>query len=701
MSSPSTRGATRRARIARQFRQIHTQAAALIQRRLAPFWAAVTDEILTTLSRAHSPALHVDQIFSGEQWRPLFNAALIPGLKTTIYTGVSFEAEWVRNATGETTRQSISNALTQQIHAEGSNKGKTGHFGENLHSIQLVNFGQDFGQYFPESFSDPVSRSVSPLISRPGEESTGARSSIPLLGRISQRGPGGSVPSIDVALSSEIQAEVEKFLRTRTVGVWSKVSTTTRRMLQTTIRCGLAEGDSLDDLTSRIRATLTHYSDYEARRIARTETTGGMNFGQQAERNELGIEHKEWVSTIDARNRGANPKSRFDHLECAGQTVANHQAFLISGEQLMFPGDISLGASGGNVIHCRCCAVGAWPTGGSNGKVIGGGESSGVRPGGVGGAVIDPSSRAAISRMNTERHSAETAERVREVTALLAKHDEKLEKIRQKVLTVPDQIAKIDPRYIEAAQELEKTKRRLDYAEEIGDQKEIIRWRAAQKAAMKRLGKIQDQREDLRVRGRGFIAKLIRPVNQAAIEVTYDASVTPAMRRKAEKAREYLANVVSNETAGPLTYRVTTTGLGRSYYDPATRTMHMSPKSPTTTYIHEMGHGVEAQGNLMWASKGLLYKRTRDDVITVLKQRFPGVGFNPWEVALEDKFYRGFSRIKRRLKGLYTGKHYVEFTEILSHGMELLYAGGSRFAAQDPEYFKFVVAVVLGLIKVP
>lgn len=164
-------------------------------------------------------------------------------------------------------------------------------------------------------------------------------------------------PSINVDPSEALMGDVKTFLHSRQVGVWGQVSRTTHNALNKAIRKGLAEGDDLDAMTKRIRKVLTNYNDHQARRVARTETTGAMNFGGQAERDELGIEFKEWVSTLDVRTRGADPGDRFDHLAADGQVVANGEVFTVSGERLLFPGDSSRGASGGNVIHCRCTAV--------------------------------------------------------------------------------------------------------------------------------------------------------------------------------------------------------------------------------------------------------------------------------------------------------------------------------------------------------
>lgn len=56
---------------------------------------------------------------------------------------------------------------------------------------------------------------------------------------------------------------------------------------------------------------------------------------------------KTWDSVGDSHVREA-------HLVADGQEVPVNEPFVVDGEQLMFPGDTSLGASTGNVINCRC-----------------------------------------------------------------------------------------------------------------------------------------------------------------------------------------------------------------------------------------------------------------------------------------------------------------------------------------------------------
>ena len=66
---------------------------------------------------------------------------------------------------------------------------------------------------------------------------------------------------------------------------------------------------------------------------------------------------KVWRSQGDSRVRGADGPSKFDHLAADGQSVDHDGAFDVGGELLLWPGDISMGASVGNIINCRCSAI--------------------------------------------------------------------------------------------------------------------------------------------------------------------------------------------------------------------------------------------------------------------------------------------------------------------------------------------------------
>lgn len=73
---------------------------------------------------------------------------------------------------------------------------------------------------------------------------------------------------------------------------------------------------------------------------------------------DAGFTKKKWLTSRDARVRRPTKSSPFDHAAAEGQTVPVDQPFIVSGEQLMYPGDGSMGASIGSLINCRCTCVG-------------------------------------------------------------------------------------------------------------------------------------------------------------------------------------------------------------------------------------------------------------------------------------------------------------------------------------------------------
>lgn len=76
-------------------------------------------------------------------------------------------------------------------------------------------------------------------------------------------------------------------------------------------------------------------------------TAGAILLSGDEEEPELG---KTWVDVGD-------DVVRPHHSEASGQRVAADEPFLVRGEQLMYPGDASMGAALDNVINCRCSAV--------------------------------------------------------------------------------------------------------------------------------------------------------------------------------------------------------------------------------------------------------------------------------------------------------------------------------------------------------
>lgn len=90
------------------------------------------------------------------------------------------------------------------------------------------------------------------------------------------------------------------------------------------------------------------FSKSRAQTIARTEILGAARTGQFYGDVQSGmVIGKTWRSAHDSKTRDA-------HAVADGQTVKFDQTFIVGGEELMFPGDTSHGASAKNIIQCRC-----------------------------------------------------------------------------------------------------------------------------------------------------------------------------------------------------------------------------------------------------------------------------------------------------------------------------------------------------------
>jgi hypothetical protein len=159
--------------------------------------------------------------------------------------------------------------------------------------------------------------------------------------------------SIFIALPAAQRDAISGWISTRVVGLWSKVEQTIRNKLAKTLDEGITAGRPIKELTEQIIDIVPDSTPVTARRIARTETTGAMNTGHQQMRVVAAVDEKEWISTRDKLTRSG----RFNHRTPDGQKQPNDQPFIVSGERLLYPGDVSLGASGGNVINCRCTSA--------------------------------------------------------------------------------------------------------------------------------------------------------------------------------------------------------------------------------------------------------------------------------------------------------------------------------------------------------
>ena len=124
-----------------------------------------------------------------------------------------------------------------------------------------------------------------------------------------------------------------------------------KKQITATVTSGILQGSSINKMAKDLMNRVTDMNKTSAVRAARTAVTEAENAGRQAAADELEkkgvIMGKRWIATHDSRTRD-------EHLEADGQIVENNKPFVVGGEELMFPGDKSLGASGWNRYNCRC-----------------------------------------------------------------------------------------------------------------------------------------------------------------------------------------------------------------------------------------------------------------------------------------------------------------------------------------------------------
>lgn len=133
------------------------------------------------------------------------------------------------------------------------------------------------------------------------------------------------------------------------------MTNTTSRSIRKIAKQSIIEGWTLREFQNNLMSDYA-VSERRAELIGRTEIIRASNAGSLAGAQETNIPmRKFWLSTRDNRTRGANPKDIYDHFSVdENKGYPLDEAFRISGELLMHPGDRSNGAMPGNTINCRC-----------------------------------------------------------------------------------------------------------------------------------------------------------------------------------------------------------------------------------------------------------------------------------------------------------------------------------------------------------
>jgi uncharacterized protein with gpF-like domain len=151
------------------------------------------------------------------------------------------------------------------------------------------------------------------------------------------------------------------------------INATTESVISEVIQQGIKEGWSIDTMQGHLQEVFQQWMsgdvppedlewyaarvpNYRAEMIARTETIRASNAGTMELANSWGVvERKEWLATGDDRTRDAHMEAWETYSEGGSiGPIPMDEPFVVDGEEMMYPGDASMGASPGNFINCRC-----------------------------------------------------------------------------------------------------------------------------------------------------------------------------------------------------------------------------------------------------------------------------------------------------------------------------------------------------------
>jgi SPP1 gp7 family putative phage head morphogenesis protein len=191
---------------------------------------------------------------------------------------------------------------------------------------------------------------------------------------------------------------------------------------------------------------------------------------------------------------------------------------------------------------------------------------------------------------------------------------------------------------------------------------------------------------------------------QPAILDERGATIPDTLREPLREAATFLGRVV--EGGIPRVF-VRVLGPGeRPFYRDAERAMYVEPRESAALVVHEAIHGYDYNGTLADGRPVLertyeFYNyRTAGKPLVKLNDVVPGANYKDHEQARDG----GFVAALGGNSGWYAGRDYGsdadrQGREVLTMGVQKLYEDPLSLAEKDPEYFRFVVGILGGTLR--
>jgi len=166
-------------------------------------------------------------------------------------------------------------------------------------------------------------------------------------------GTAGTPTTGEVVAYDVFNQAIQDWISNQAATKVTQITDTTRKQLRDELAKGVQVGESIPQLMARIdQLYLKDIIPNRSETIARTEVIAASNLGSVTAAKATGLTglKKIWLATMDNRTREA-------HALADGQEVTMADSFVVGGEKLEFPGDISEGATADEIINCRCTVI--------------------------------------------------------------------------------------------------------------------------------------------------------------------------------------------------------------------------------------------------------------------------------------------------------------------------------------------------------
>jgi hypothetical protein len=147
-------------------------------------------------------------------------------------------------------------------------------------------------------------------------------------------------------------AEAVRFIRERQNKL-SGVPDEIHARIKASLETGLDDGDTMEQLAARIRATFNEIDEGRSRVIASTETAAAYGTSRDQAMRSAGVQWKAWLTSGNANVRAAHYEAGLTYSFDTPIPLA--EPFIVGGERLMHPGDQA--GSPANVINCHCVQI--------------------------------------------------------------------------------------------------------------------------------------------------------------------------------------------------------------------------------------------------------------------------------------------------------------------------------------------------------